>query len=80
MERSFKDQWSDFLYRHGTHNCSFCGEQKLNFSDPVQDSFAGIEVAAVVCSKCGHIEMFDIKEVKNVAKDVDKEFRDNGWR
>lgn len=80
MERSFKAQWSDFRYRFGSYSCPFCNNQKLGFDNPKSVTSDGINAVAVSCSKCGHIEMFDVEVVKRIANEVDQESRDNGWR
>lgn len=80
MDRTFNERWSDFLNRYGTFYCPFCKDQKLNFSNPKPGNVAGIDVVAVSCLKCGHIELFDIEEVERIAKEVDQDFRDKGWR
>lgn len=80
MDRTFNERWSDFLNRYGTFPCPFCKDQKLNFSNPNSGNVAGIDVVVVTCSKCGHIELFDIEEVNRIAKEVDQDFREKGWR
>lgn len=80
MERSFEKRWSDFLGRYGTKSCPLCKDQKLDFSQPKRDIVAGADVIAVTCSKCGHIELFDVVTVERIADEIDKDYREKKWR
>lgn len=80
MKELSERQWTDFKSRYGYMSCPFCKEQRLNFDAPKFDVVAGIEVAAVTCCECGHVELFDIAVVCDVADKQDKEYRDKGWR
>lgn len=73
MERTFDEQWSDFLGRYGTRHCSFCKKQALDFDNPKFDTIAGIDVIAVSCYTCGHIELFGVTEVIREADRIKKE-------
>lgn len=80
MKRTFDEQWPDFLGRHGTRHCSFCKNQALDFDNPKFDTIAGIDIVAVYCYNCGHVELFNITEVKREGDRLDKEYREKGWR
>ena len=80
MNRTFEERWSDFSGRYGTHYCPFCKHQSLNFSEPKSDTIAGINVVAVTCQNCGHVELFDIAVVSKIADEIDKDYRNKGWR
>lgn len=80
MDESFKKRWSDFLGRYGTHYCTFCKGSALDFSNPKLGNFAGVDVIAISCRNCGHIELFDIAEVFRIADDIDREYREKKWR
>lgn len=80
MNRDFKDRWTDFTIRYGNHPCPFCKHQELGFSEPKRVALAGIEAATVTCHKCGRIEFFNIEDVCRIADDVDKDYREKGWR
>lgn len=80
MKRAFEKRWSDFSGRYGARPCPFCKEQSLNFDGYKCDTIAGIDVIAVTCMKCGHIELFDVAEISRIADEIDKEYREKGWR
>lgn len=80
MKRTFEEQWSDFSGRYGTQSCPFCKRQTLDFGNAKQGSIAGIDVVAVSCSNCGHIELFDVAEVSRIADEIDEDYRKKGWR
>lgn len=80
MEKSFEKVWSDFLNRYRNFRCPFCNKPELGFDGPKFDTIAGVKVVVVSCKECGHVEFFDIEEVKRVAKEVDQDFREKGWR
>lgn len=80
MDRTFHERWTDFSGRYGTQHCPFCKHQCLNFSEPKFVSVNGIDVAAVTCTECGRIEIFDIAEVCRIADEIDKEYKEKGWR
>ena len=50
------------------------------FSDAHFGEVAGIEVVAVTCSCCGHVELFNVREVSRIGKNIDKGYRAKGWR
>ena len=80
MDRDFNKRWSDFSGRYGSQYCSFCKRQMLDFEKPKHGSVVGIDVVAVTCSNCGHIELFDVAEVYRIADEIDKDYHDKGWR
>ena len=80
MKRTFDEQWSDFSGFYGNFHCPFCKQQSLNFSEPQYDTIAGIDIVAVSCCNCGHVELFNVAEVKREGDRLDKEYREKGWR
>lgn len=80
MESPFEKQWVDFKGRYGSTSCPFCKNQSLNFDEPKFGTVVGIEVVAVSCRECGHIELFDVPTVKSVADEIDRDFHVRGWR
>mgnify|MGYP001156426779 CR=1 FL=1 len=80
MKRTFDEQWSDFSGRYGTKPCPLCKYQSLNFSEPKFVTVGGIDVVAVVCTECGHIEFLDVAEVCRIAEEIDKEYQERKWR
>lgn len=80
MNRTFEKRWSDFTGRYGTRPCPLCKDQTLDFSSPKFGNVAGIDIIAVSCGKCGHIELFDAAVVSKAADEIDKDFREKGWR
>lgn len=63
MDDSLKQSWADFSSHYRNFFCPFCKDQNLSFNEPKQDKFAGMDVIAVTCRKCGHIELFDVNQV-----------------
>lgn len=80
MERSFEERWSDFRGHYCNFRCPFCNQPRLDFDNPKFDSIAGIDVVAVSCYNCGHVELFNVAEVKREGDRLDKEHRDKGLR
>lgn len=80
MERAFDEQWSDFSGFYGNFHCPFCKHQSLNFSEPKYDTIAGIEVVAVSCYNCGHIELFNVAEVKREGDRLNEKYHKDGLR
>ena len=80
MSRTFDDKWRDFSGRYGTRTCPFCKGQKLDFSEPRRATIGESDVVAVACLECGHIEFFDVATVEMAADEVDKDYREKGWR
>ena len=72
--------WSDFSSCMRARKCTFCGEQALDFDHPVQGEVAGVDIIAVSCAECGHMEIFRADTVQSVAKAFDAELRKKGWR
>lgn len=80
MGRTFDEQWSDFKCLYGTRHCPFCKDHTLDFSSPKFGNVAGIDIVAVSCCNCGHVELFNVAEVKREGDRLDKENREKGWR
>ena len=74
------NEWNDFLGRFQNYYCPLCKNQTLMFSDAHFGEVAGMEVAAVTCSNCAHVELFNVAEIRKIAKEIDEEYRRNGWR
>ncbi len=80
MERPFEKIWSDFSGRYGTSYCPFCKNRSLDFTGYKLDKIAGVDVVAVTCKMCGHIELFDVDMVSEIADGIDEEYHKIGWR
>lgn len=77
MKELSEKQWEDFSGHNYGCLCSFCKQQRLDFSEPNYDNVAGIDVIviAVTCLNCGHIELFNVAEAARIADDIDEKFR-----
>lgn len=80
MERTFNEQWADFTGRYGTQSCPFCKHQSLDFTEYKFDRVAGVDVVAVTCSNCGHVELFNVVKVSKIADEIDEDYHKKGWR
>lgn len=80
MKELEPQQWGDFKGRFQNYYCPLCNRQSLMFSEPKYGSIGDMDVIAVTCANCAHVVLFDIAEVSNIAKEIDKEYRDNKWR
>lgn len=81
MKDLSNSRWGDFSARYRNYACPFCNRQGLNFSKPKHNSFFDESgIISVACQNCGHIVLFDVATVISIAEDIDKEYRDKGWR
>lgn len=80
MDRTFYERWSDFSGRYGTSYCPFCKNQSLDFARYKLDKIAGDDVVAVTCKKCGHVELFNVAMMSEIADAIDGEYHKIGWR
>lgn len=80
MKKLDDSQWNDFKGRFQNNHCPLCKKQTLVFSEPHFGKVAGLDVVAVTCSTCAHIELLNVVEISNIAKKIDEEYRKNNWR
>lgn len=80
MKELSKKQWDDFSGHNCGRLCPFCQQQGLDFSEPNYGNVAGIEVLAVTCLNCGHIELFNVLEAARIADDINDKFRERHLR
>lgn len=73
MDDSLNQSWAVFSSFYKNFHCPFCKHQSLDFSNSKQDKIAGIDVIAVSCYTCGHIELFGVTEVIREADRIKKE-------
>lgn len=70
MDDSLMDKWSIWKSHYQYFHCPFCKHQSLDFSNPKQDKIVGEDVITVTCLECGHIELFNVEEVKRIADKI----------
>lgn len=80
MKELSERQWSDYKGRYGTSYCPFCKNQSLDFAGYKLDKIAGDDVVAVTCKKCGHVELFNVAMVSEIADAIDEGYHKIGWR
>lgn len=73
-------QWEDFRSRYQNCHCSFCNSKSLDFLNPNEGNVADIEIVAVSCYKCGHVELFNADYVRSIADEIDAEYHKVGMR
>ena len=80
MKELSERQWTDHKGRYGTSYCPFCKNQSLDFARYKLDKIAGDDVVAVTCKKCGHVELFNVAMMSEIADAIDGEYHKIGWR
>lgn len=80
MKELSKKQWDDFSGHNCGRICPFCKHQGLDFSEPNYGNVAGIDVLAVTCMNCGHIELFNVSVAARIADDKNKDYCEKKWR
>lgn len=74
MKELSKRQWEDFSGLNYGRQCPFCKQQGLDFSEPNYGNIAGMDVLAVPCLNCGHIELFNVAEAARIADAIDEKY------
>lgn len=78
MKKLTDDQWRDVRPRIVNRSCPVCGHSV--YTEPNYGEIGSVSVLTVSCCKCGHVEIYDVAELARIADDIDKEYRDAGWR
>lgn len=80
MKELSEKQWTDYKGRYSTSYCPFCKNQSLDFAGYKLDKIAGDDVVGVTCKKCGHVELFNVAMVSEIADAIDGEYHKIGWQ
>lgn len=76
MKELSEQQWSDVAPRLTNRACAICGEHCIS-REPRYAEVGGIDMLITTCDYCGHVDMYDVAELSNFAKSIDKELRGN---
>ena len=79
MDKLTQREWNDVAPSIINRPCAFCGRQEF-VSEPHYCIVGDTDVLSVTCSKCGHIELFDVDGLRRCADDIDEEYREKGLR
>lgn len=76
MKELSERQWGDVAPRLTNCACSVCGEHQIS-REPRYAEVGGIDMLITTCANCGHVEMYDVAELSNLAKSIDRKLRGN---
>ena len=76
MKELSERQWSDVAPRLTNRACTVCGKHYIS-REPRYATIGGIDMLITTCSNCGHVDMYDVTELANLAKSIDRELRGN---
>lgn len=76
MKELSERQWTDVAPRLTNRACAVCGEYYISH-DPRYAMVGDIDMLITTCTYCGHVEMYDVAELANLAKSIDSRLRGN---
>lgn len=79
MKELSERQWADVAPRLTNRACAICGGHYIS-REPRYAEMGNAGILFTTCAYCGHIEMYDVAELANLADAIDREHRERGQR
>lgn len=76
MKELSERQWCDVAPRLTNRACTICGEHGIS-REPRYAEIGGVDMLITTCTYCGHVEMYNVAELANLAKSIDSRLRGN---
>lgn len=79
MKELSERQWSDVAPRLVNRPCATCGKNLISHEQRYVE-IGGIDMLITTCVNCGHVELFNVAMVSEIADTIDEEYHKIGWR